>query len=220
VAAYVLISEMNAKTPPARLLQLWCEPAMSDHPKSASFDLLLPATETVARDSLTRSSEEEVTALFEHFRGRLIRYLSSLGLPTHDGEEIVQEVFLSLYHHLQENKSRRNLRAWIFRVAHNLGLKKRTENGSLKLSVESEQSPAEQFRDPSPSPEEQIFFRQRQRRLMAVVEALPLQDRNCLYLRAEGLRYREIAQVLDISLGGVSQSLARAIKRLSEADYR
>ena len=193
---------------------------MSDLPKSASFDLLIPATETVARDSLTHSSGEEVTALFDQFRNRLLRYLCSLGLSTQDGEEIIQEVFLSLFRHLQENKSRRNLRAWIFRVTHNLGLKKRTENGSLKSSLESEYSPKQHLHDPEPSPEEQLLFRQRQRLLLAVVDALPLQDRNCLYLRAEGLRYREIAQVLDISLGGVSQSLARAIKRLSEADYR
>jgi RNA polymerase sigma-70 factor (ECF subfamily) len=193
---------------------------MSDFPNAAPFDVLLSATENVALDSVPRSSEEEVTALFEHFRGRLLRYLCSLGLPVHDGEEIVQEVFLSLFRHLENNKSRQNLRAWIFRVAHNLGIKKRTENGSSKIPVEYDCSLNERCHDPAPSPEEQVFLRQRQRRLLAVVEALPLQDRNCLYLRAEGLRYREIAQVLDISLGGVSQSLARAIKRLSDADYR
>jgi RNA polymerase sigma-70 factor, ECF subfamily len=193
---------------------------MSDLPKAASLDFSLPTTETADRDSVPRSYEEEVALLFEHFRNRLLRYLCSLGLSTQDGEEIIQEVFLSLFRHLQDNKSRRNLRAWIFRVAHNLGLKRRTENGSLKLSVESEFSAAGQYHDPAPSPEEQVFLRQRQRRLLAVVDALPLQDRNCLYLRGEGLRYREIAQVLDISLGSVSQSLARAIKRLSDADYR
>ena len=191
---------------------------MSDLPDVASFDLLVPATETVARDPAANSSEEEVTALFEHFRNRLLRYLCSLGLSTHDGEEVIQEVFLSLFRHLQENKSRRNLRAWIFRVAHNLGLKKRTANGSLNLSVDSGYSPAEQLHDPAPSPEESVLFRQRQKRLLAVVEALPLLDRNCLYLRAEGLRYREIAQVLDISLGSVALSLARSLARLGRAD--
>jgi len=50
---------------------------------------------------------------------------------------------------------------------------------------------------------------------MAVVEALPEQDRRCLFLRAEGLRYREIAEILDMSLGGVSLSLARSLARLA-----
>ena len=42
-----------------------------------------------------------------------------------DAEEIVQEVFLSLFQHLREGKSRANLQGWIFKVAHNLALKSR-----------------------------------------------------------------------------------------------
>jgi RNA polymerase sigma-70 factor (ECF subfamily) len=53
---------------------------------------------------------------------------------------------------------------------------------------------------------------------MAVLHALPEQDQACLYLRAEGLRYREIADVLDISLGSVSISLTRSLARLHRAD--
>jgi RNA polymerase sigma-70 factor (ECF subfamily) len=39
-----------------------------------------------------------------------------------------------------------------------------------------------------------------------------------LHLRAEGLRYREIAGVLGISLGAVSLSLQRSFARLIRAD--
>jgi RNA polymerase sigma-70 factor (ECF subfamily) len=53
---------------------------------------------------------------------------------------------------------------------------------------------------------------------MAVARALPEQDQCCLTLRAEGLRYREIARVLGISVGSVANSLARALGRLSRAD--
>ncbi len=57
-------------------------------------------------------------------------------------------------------------------------------------------------------------------RLLAVVAALPEQDRRCLFLRAEGLRYREIAEILDMSLGGVSLSLARSLARLARCEKR
>jgi RNA polymerase sigma-70 factor (ECF subfamily) len=57
-------------------------------------------------------------------------------------------------------------------------------------------------------------------RLLAVVAALPEQDRRCLFLRAEGLRYREIAEILDMSLGGVSLSLARSLVRLARCEKR
>ena len=64
-----------------------------------------------------------------------------------------------------------------------------------------------------------LFSQQRRDCLLSVLQALPERDRDCLYLRAEGLQYREIAEVLDISLGGVSKSLARAIRRLGNADH-
>ena len=63
-----------------------------------------------------------------------------------------------------------------------------------------------------------VSAKQRHNRLQSVVRALAEQDRRCLYLRAEGLRYREIAEVLGISLGGVSNSLARSLARIREAD--
>jgi RNA polymerase sigma-70 factor (ECF subfamily) len=39
-----------------------------------------------------------------------------------------------------------------------------------------------------------------------------------LHLRAEGLRYREIAEILEMSLGAVSISLSRSLARLERAD--
>ncbi len=82
-------------------------------------------------------SECEVIHLFEEFRNPLLRYVVSRGLSLHDGEEIIQEVFLALFRHLQLGKSRRNLRGWVFRVAHNLALKQHGANkralGNLRL---------------------------------------------------------------------------------------
>ena len=62
--------------------------------------------------------------------------------------------------------------------------------------------------------------RQTRERLLAVVEALPEQDRRCLFLRAEGLRYREIAEILDMSLGAVSLSLSRSLGRIARSAER
>jgi RNA polymerase sigma-70 factor (ECF subfamily) len=71
--------------------------------------------------------------------------------------------------------------------------------------------------DTKPSPEDEVASDQSRRRVLAAVNGLPEQDRRCLILRAEGLRYREIAQVLDISLGAVALSLERSLTRLARA---
>jgi RNA polymerase sigma-70 factor, ECF subfamily len=162
---------------------------------------------------------DEVTGYFDQLRHPLLRYLQSFGLAPQDGEEVIQEVFLSLFEHLRRGGSRSNLRGWIFRVAHNLGIRRCNFNrAQSKLFAPATEENAAVPPDPAPNPEERWNWRQRQKRLLAVVEALPERDRRCLYLRAEGLRYREITGVLGISLGSVALSLSRTLARLSRAD--
>jgi RNA polymerase sigma-70 factor, ECF subfamily len=166
--------------------------------------------------------EEEVVSLFDQMQDRLLRYLFSIGLPTPDGEEIVQEVFLALFQHLQRGKPRHNLRAWVFRVTHNLALKRRnlSQRNRQTLLQYGGTSAENFFLDHAPNPEDQLTRNQRQARLLAVLHALPEQDRQCLALRAEGLTYREIARVLDMSLGSVALSLGRSLARFARADKR
>ena len=164
--------------------------------------------------------ECEVMRLFEQFRDPLLRYALSFGISMHDAEEVVQEVFLSLFRHLQLGRSRQNLRGWIFRVAHNLALKQRYANQGLRIRMDLGESIAQEPKDPAPNPEEHLSNAQRRRLLLAVVNALPEADQNCLRLRAEGLRYREIAATLDMSLGAVSLSLARSLARIARSAER
>ena len=73
---------------------------------------------------------------------------------------------------------------------------------------------------PTLNPEEELANDRKQRQFSSILQALPEQDRRCLYLRAEGLRYREIAEVLGMSLGSVAASLARSLARFQRVDQR
>src|SRR5918995_4021608 len=67
----------------------------------------------------------EIQTLFDHWRTPLLRYLVTLRLPVEEGEDVIQEVFLALFQHLRRGQSRENLRGWLFRVGHNIALKRR-----------------------------------------------------------------------------------------------
>jgi RNA polymerase sigma-70 factor (ECF subfamily) len=189
-------------------------------PTDSITGLPFPSASDAALSQKPSAIEREVMELFEQFRAPLLRYALSFGIPVHDAEEVIQEVFLSLFRHLQLRRSRQNLRGWIFRVAHNLALKQLYANQRLRARITSDWTTAGERFDPSPDPEEQLSSAQRRHRLLAVVDALPEADRGCLWLRAEGLRYREIAAVLGMSLGAVSISLTRSLARLIRADGR
>jgi RNA polymerase sigma-70 factor (ECF subfamily) len=190
---------------------------MSSRSPDLAIGLSAPAA-TAGRSNEPSELEREIIGLFDQLRDRLLRYVLAFGVSVHDSEEIIQEVFLSLFRHLRSGKSRRNLRGWVFRVAHNLAIKQRYANRRSQDRLESYENVAERQPDRSPNPEEQLMAGQREKRLRAVLHVLPEQDQRCLRLRAEGLRYREIAGVLGISLGAVSISLTRSLERLGRAD--
>ncbi len=155
------------------------------------------------------SLETEVVALFDQFRSPLLRYLFSLRIAPPDAEEIVQEAFLLLFRHLRAGKPRENLPGWLFSTAHNLALK--SFNRARREFPDDVAEPA----SPDPDPAERLEMLDLRSNLLVVVESLPERDRRCLSLRAEGLRYREIAKVLGMSLGGVSNSLAKSLARMT-----
>ena len=185
------------------------------------------ASVTASHAGDTADLQAEVLGLFDELRDRLLRYAMSLGLSAHDGEDVLQEVFLALFHHLQMGRSRENLPGWTYRTTHNLALKRRaamhTEWRRTEQPEESTWDVCDAIAacsDDAPGPEAQLLFRERQMRLRAVVRALPENDQACLRLRAEGCRYREIASIVGISLGSVATSLARSFERLHRTDAR
>jgi RNA polymerase sigma-70 factor, ECF subfamily len=160
--------------------------------------------------------EAEVVALFERLRERLMSYpLRSNPVNIQDGEEVVQEAFLARFRHLQRGGSRDNLTGWLFGVVHNLRLKRLAGARRDSENVVTLTSAAEEIAvDPNLNPEDAFAQDEIRRHLRAMVRALPEQDQKCLALRAEGLRYRQIAEVLGMSLGAVAKSLERSLERM------
>lgn len=183
-----------------------------------SHALLNPVAE--AETATPAAIEDRMVLLFDEIRVPLLRYLSAFPLALPDAEDVVQEAFLSLFQQLQRGKSHHNVRGWVFRAAHNLAVKKSMRSRNDPAKTGSLAPVEELVIDPALNPEDQFALNQTQKRLISVVRALPEQHRLCLYLRAEGLRYREIAEILNMSLGAVSISLERSLAHLARAAER
>ena len=165
----------------------------------------------------TLKLEEQITQLFDELRQPVRRYLLCLNVSPMEAEEIIQDTFFRLYLHLHSGGREDNLRGWIFRVAHNIGideLKRRKYLGPSNPRDGAE--PNELNVDPGPNPEELLLRKERMLRTHAAISTLSERQKQCLYLRAEGFRYREIAGLLGITVSTVAELLHRAIKRLTK----
>ena len=167
----------------------------------------------IRQDQTGTSLQDQVSRLFEEARDDVYRYLLTLGLYPPQAQEAAQEVFLRLYATLRKGEEIQNPRAWIFRVAHNLGLKIRTRQHSEE-PFNPELGAHSTTQDGTP--ESELLERERMTRFHAAVEGLSEQQRRCLFLRMEGLRYPEIGSTLGISPSAVGEFLRRAMVRLKK----
>jgi len=159
--------------------------------------------------------EEQVTRAFEEVRDDVYRYLLTLGLPPPQAQDATQEVFLRFYLALQKGDLIQNWRGWVFRVAHNLGLDWRAKERTLPFGPDMEAL----LRDVRPGADVSLIERERMKQIGDAWRTLSAQQRQCLYLRAEGLKYREIGEVLGISISTVREFLTRAIAKLQRAAH-
>ncbi len=171
-----------------------------------SFPLNLPLPR-FASDSC------EATALYRELRKPLLRYLVALGLSADEAQDVAQDAFLSLHKHLAADGSQDNIRSWLFRVAHNAA---RNCQQSYTRRMGQPLDPTFDVTSSTATPEQTLLAQERFRRLDTAVRALAAHERECLMLRAEGLCYREIGEVLGIPTSTVADTVERTIKKLAE----
>lgn len=176
-----------------------------------------------ATDSMWRAEYlEDISPrrlVLEHYdreHAALRRYLRCLGLDADAAQEIAQESFLKLHQHLLGGGDRANLRAWLYRVAHNLARNMQTAFRARKLEAIPEGERGGTLAWSGASAEEDLLARERLARLRQGLERLSDAQRQCLVLRAQGFRYREIAEVLSLSISTVGENIQRGLERLKE----
>jgi RNA polymerase sigma-70 factor (ECF subfamily) len=125
----------------------------------------------------------------------------------------VQDAFLGLHRHLAAGGAQDNIRSWLFRVAHNRARNRQNSYDrrfSAPLDTEID-SPVDEA-----TPERAMLEKEKFGRLGKALRQLAAAERECLLLRAGGLRYREIGEVLGIPTSTVADTVTRAIKKLAE----
>ena len=138
---------------------------------------------------------------------------SASDFPSDEAQDVVQDAFLSLQRHLASDGKQGNIRGWLFRVAHNQARNRQTSyyrRFSEPLDGEMD------FLADDATPEQRVLEKEKFRRLAAAIRLLTESERECLLLRAGGLRYREIGEVLGMAVSTVGDTVERAIKKLAE----
>ena len=143
-----------------------------------------------------------------------------MGEPS-TADDATQEAFISAYKAIRRFRGG-SFKSWLMRIVTNacydeLRRRKRRPQSSLDQIVEAHESSPLLTNEDDPSPEE---LQQQSELLDAIqrcLDALPDEQRTAAVLRdVEGYDYREISEIMSISLGTVKSRLSRARIKLRD----
>ncbi len=135
-----------------------------------------------------------------------------------DAADVVQEAFLRLWERGGDLEERGRV-AWLQRVAHNLCVDRRRRSSTWRrrLSHLAGAAPDELpvGRRAATDPEQEMLLNERQQTLLAALSNLPVGIRSVLVMHYyEGLKYREIAEILDSNENAVKARIHRGRQAL------
>jgi RNA polymerase sigma factor (sigma-70 family) len=163
-------------------------------------------------------SDEAFRTIYDRYRQRLFAYVRQMlcAGPRQDAEDVLQDVFVRAYGALRADARDVNVRAWLYRVAHNRCI------DHLRRPTPPAADLFDLSRKPLHDPIEEAQRREDLARLVADIGRLPDQQRSALLMREiDGMAYADLAAALDVTVPAVKSLLVRArIGLVDAADAR
>ena len=160
---------------------------------------------------------ERVISLYETHREGIYRFLVGHGLSPGEAQEATQDIFVDLFQTLDKGLDVKSEQGWLYTVAGRAVADYwRRERTPVRIELNLDSAPAANLASDEPSPEAQAGKREKLRRVAAGMGRLPKEQRMCIELRMQGLRYREIAKILGVPTSTAADWLAAAVEYLRE----
>jgi RNA polymerase sigma-70 factor (ECF subfamily) len=188
-----------------------------------------PEAELRLIDDLRRRDPAALETLMARYAPRVYRLAHGITRSEADAEEVVQDVFLSVFRKVDRFEGRAGLWTWMYRVTVNAALiKRRGKRVESEVHLEDMLPTFQEdghrsgdramlLADWSLTPEEELLSEETRRLVRRAIDRLPDHHRLVLLLRdVEELSNEEVAEVVGESVACVKSRLHRARMALRE----
>ena len=164
---------------------------------------------------IAESDQQAFRVLFDSYSSKLTEFAFSMVKLRDAATEIVDEVFVRIWQQKQRIASIQNLKVYLYTATKNTAL-----NYISRKAKEQVTEPFDfiniQLRD-NESPEQLMITSEIFKKIKIAVNDLPPRCKMIFKLvREDGLKYKEVAEILNISINTVDAQMAIAVKRISE----
>ena len=168
-----------------------------------------------------RCKQDDIDAyelLVERYRNKILNYVARYCGSTTDAEDLTQEVFIKAYLAIKKFRGQCSFQTWLFQIANNVCVDRfrrtRRERVAYSLDdpVETDEGEVErEIPDWSWDPQAIAESRELQARVQKALLGMSEKLRSVIILHdLEGLRYEEIAEILQVPLGTIKSRLFNA----------
>lgn len=157
--------------------------------------------------------QADFTEVYEQMASQIYNYLLNLCKCPLQAEELLQETFFAVYKNIKTLKKEAAIKSWVYKIATNK-FYDHLRKERRELIINSELVDIQPCTSASPS---QLAMQNEQiQALRQAIDALPPKLKTTLILvRFEGMKYKQAAEVLGVSIATVRMQLHRSMKILT-----
>ena len=173
-----------------------------------------------------RGDERSFDILFDRYKGRIFTFILRFVRDQKAAEDIFQETFIRVFRKARHFRHQAKFSTWLYTIASNLcrdELKRRKRRQVYSLDApaahqERDGTPPSRVQaisDSSDGPRAEAQKRELSRLLRVALDELPENSRLVIELHVmQGLRYREVAEILRCPVGTVQSRMHNAVQIL------
>lgn len=174
------------------------------------------------------SSKNDAEDLFESYYGRVKGFFQRRGCDEEEACELVQATFLRVSRSRSQLRDQSSEAGWMFTIAGNVWRshvrdQKAEKRSATEVAIQGMDDQGESLLarqglpPPGPNPLQALLSKERRQELHRAIAQLPPQMRACLELRiTQDRKYREIAEILGVSVSTVKSQIFHAKAKLHE----
>ena len=163
---------------------------------------------------IAEGDEKALASLYQLFSKRLLHFATVLTRSAELAEEIVEDTFVKLWSKRTEVRNITNLNVYLY-----VAVKNRSLNAIARKAKELVHIPFDHLEidigQTSPDPYSLLITSEMMQRMQQAVEMLPPRCKMVFKLvRQDGLSYKEVADILNISVNTIDVQMAIAVKKI------
>ncbi|GEP88807.1 RNA polymerase sigma-70 factor, ECF subfamily [Chitinophaga terrae (ex Kim and Jung 2007)] len=164
---------------------------------------------------IANGDEQEFRRLFHYFSPRLNQFAFSIIRVKEAATEVVDDVFIRLWKQKEKATTIANIRVYLYVAVKNSALNYLSSKANRQITEPFNHLDIALSRDQLP--DQKMISAELQKRITSAIEALPPRCKMIFKLvREDGLRYKDVAEILNLTVNTVDAQMVIAVKRIAE----